>query len=185
MHEDGRRVANAFSSGALGYVTIREVHGVLAEAIREVAEGRSFVSPRAAVALAKQAVSGPAGAAYEELSGQEKQVYRLLGEGESTKQIAAAMNISTRTVESYYARILVKLDLEGMNDLLRPPSGSSKKFPDLSHFFRVREFPHTHVGILTYMHVSRSRCIQKEQLPVRNEIVKPSSSGLPGEPAEG
>ena len=117
MHEDGRRVANAFAAGALGYVTKREVHGVLAEAIREVAAGRSFVSPRAAVALAKQAVSGQADSTYEELSYQEKQVYRFLGEGETTKQIAAAMNISTRTVESYYARILVKLHLAGMREL--------------------------------------------------------------------
>ena len=119
MHEDGRRVAKAFASGALGYVTKREVQGVLAEAIREVASGRRFVSPRAAVALAEHAVRGQADAAYEELSYQEKQVYRLLGEGETTKQIAAAMNISARTVESYYARIMVKLNLEGTRELRR------------------------------------------------------------------
>jgi len=119
MREDGRRVARAFASGALGYVTKREVQGVLVEAIREVAKGRRFVSPRAAVALTEHFLFGQADAAHEALSRQEVQVYRLLGEGETTKQIAAALNISTRTVESYYARILAKLGLEGMNELRR------------------------------------------------------------------
>ncbi|MBI4776392.1 MAG: response regulator transcription factor [Deltaproteobacteria bacterium] len=119
MHEDGRRIVSAFSAGALGYVTKREVHGVLALAIREVAAGRRFVSPRAAVALAQQAISGQTDEVYGELSRQEKKVYRLLGQGETTKQIAAAMDISTRTVESYCARILVKLGLEGMSELRR------------------------------------------------------------------
>lgn len=119
MHEDGRHVENAFSAGARGYVTKREVHRVLVEAIAEVAAGRRFVSPRAAAALADQVAAGNADRCLEGLSSQEKQVYQLLGEGNTTKAIAASMNISTRTVESYYTRILVKLALEGMGELRR------------------------------------------------------------------
>ncbi len=117
MHEDGRRVESAFAAGARGYVTKREVHRVLVEAIGAVAAGRRFVSPRAAVALADRVVDARADAACDGLSSQERQVYRFLGEGQGTTEIAAAMGISTRTVESYYARMLVKLGLGGMREL--------------------------------------------------------------------
>jgi DNA-binding NarL/FixJ family response regulator len=123
MHEDGRHVGGAFAAGALGYVTKREVHCVLVQAVQEVASGRRFVSPRAAVALAEHAANGPTNAALAELSNQEEQVYLLLGRGESTKEIAAAMDISVRTVESYCARICTKLGLEGMRELRRHAIG--------------------------------------------------------------
>ena len=118
MHEDPRRVGGAFAAGALGYVTKREVHRVLVEAIREVAAGRRFISPNAALALANRIADAPS-STVRDLSLQERQVYRLLGEGEGTLEIAAALNISARTVESYYTRILDKLGLEGMHELRR------------------------------------------------------------------
>lgn len=117
MHEDGHHVTRAFAAGALGYVTKREVHRVLVKAISEVAAGRRFVSPRAAVALAEQVADAPEDTVLRELSRQEQEVYRLLGNGETTKQIAASMKISTRTVESYFDRILVKMGLAGMREL--------------------------------------------------------------------
>lgn len=119
MHEDGRHVENAFAAGAQGYVTKREVHRVLVEAIIEVVVGNRFASPRAAVALADQVAASHADRCLEDLSSQEKQVYQLLGQGDTTKTIASSMNISTRTVESYYTRILVKLGMEGMGELRR------------------------------------------------------------------
>lgn len=123
MYEDGRHVEGAFAAGALGYVTKREIRGVLVQAIREAAAGRRFVSPRAAVALASRIADGQTGGGYAGLSNQERQVYRLLGEGRGTGEIAAELAISVRTVESYYARILVKLGLDGMRDLRRHAIG--------------------------------------------------------------
>lgn len=119
MHEDARHLENAFAAGAVGYVTKRESHGVLVEAIREVAEGRRFVSPNAAIALADHMAEHQSHINGRELSDQEREVYRLLGQGEGTIEIAAAMSISARTVESYYARIMEKLGIEGMRDLRR------------------------------------------------------------------
>lgn len=119
MHEDSHHVEGAFAAGALGYVTKRELHGVLVQAIREVASGRRFVSPNAAIALANQIAGLQSQHIQRELSDQEDQVYRLLGEGEGTIEIAAALHISTRTVESYYARIMEKLGVEGMHNLRR------------------------------------------------------------------
>jgi DNA-binding NarL/FixJ family response regulator len=117
MHNDARHVEGAFAAGALGYVTKREFHGVLVQAIREVAAGREYVSPAAAIALAERAKKPPADDPCRHLSPQEREVYELLGSGEGTYEISAALKISTRTVESYYARILVKLGLNGMYEL--------------------------------------------------------------------
>jgi DNA-binding NarL/FixJ family response regulator len=117
MHGDAQHVEGAFAAGALGYVTKAEFRGVLVEAIRAVAAGRRFVSPRAAVALTDRFGARREHDALGQLSAQEREVHRLLGEGEGTAGIAAALRISTHTVESYYARIQVKLALVGMHEL--------------------------------------------------------------------
>jgi len=117
MHKDAWHVEGAFAAGALGYVTKRELHEVLVQAVRQVAAGRQFVSPVAAVALAQRATKWQAETGVRDLSQQERHVYQLLGSGEGTYEIAAALKFSTRTVESYYARMIVKLGLNGMYEL--------------------------------------------------------------------
>lgn len=117
MHKDARHVEAAFAAGALGYVTKRELQDVLVQGIREVAAGRRFVSPTAAVAMVELAAPSPVEAGVRGLSRQEQQVYDLIGVGEGTGEIATAMGISHHTVQSYYARILVKLGLNGMYEL--------------------------------------------------------------------
>ncbi len=119
MHGDLQHIEGALSAGALGYVTKREFRGVLVEAIKEVSSGRRFLSPRAAAALAERFSEPRGGNEAGPLSGKEKEVYRLLGKGEGTFEIASLMKISTHTVESYYARIQVKLGLQNMHELRR------------------------------------------------------------------
>lgn len=119
MHEDAGHVESAFSAGALGYVTKRELHRVLVDAIREVAAGRRSLSPNAGVVLAERVTRPPASDFEQELSAQERQVFRLLGQGEGIREIAETMGISPRTVESYCARIQDKLGLDGMRELRR------------------------------------------------------------------
>jgi DNA-binding NarL/FixJ family response regulator len=116
MHQDAQHVEGAFEAGALGYVTKAEFRGVLVDAIRTVAAGRRFVSPRAANALA-EAMANEHTHALAPLSPKERQVYRLVGQGEGTHGIAVAMGISTHTVESYCERIQQKLHLDGMHAL--------------------------------------------------------------------
>ncbi len=117
MHEDVHYVKAALAAGARGYVTKREVHRMLVQAIGEIVAGRRFVSPRAALALVDQIGMERTDTPKPELSGQEQNVYRLMGRGEGTSQIAHALKISVRTVESYYSRIMAKLDLETVRDL--------------------------------------------------------------------
>lgn len=119
MHDDPGHVRDAIAAGALGYVTKRDFHSVLVQAIREVAAGRRFVSPNATGAL----LEGMAGSSNEDpvqsLSAHERKVYELLGGGDDIYDIAAALGITPHTVESYYSRILVKLNLSGMHGLRR------------------------------------------------------------------
>jgi DNA-binding NarL/FixJ family response regulator len=117
MHSDATHVEGAFAAGALGYVTKAEFRGVLIEAIQAVSAGRRFVSPVAG-ALSERSAD-PAGHGVQPLSSKEYEVYRLIGQGEGTYEIAAALKISTHTVESYYSRIRQKLGLEGMYELRR------------------------------------------------------------------
>jgi DNA-binding NarL/FixJ family response regulator len=119
MHEDGEHVQHALAAGARGYVTKREMHRVLTDAIREVAAGREYLGPRAAASLAAQLARAGRRAALREPSGREREVYRLLGEGVTTSEIATAMNVSIRTVESYCARLMEKLGVDGMKPLRR------------------------------------------------------------------
>jgi DNA-binding CsgD family transcriptional regulator len=69
------------------------------------------------VALTERLAAAPAGAALARLSAQELEVHRLVGQGDGTLEIAAALGISTHTVESYCARIQLKLGLAGMHEL--------------------------------------------------------------------
>jgi DNA-binding NarL/FixJ family response regulator len=116
MFEDAEHVGQALAAGALGYVTKREAADVLAQAIRECTAGRRYLSPRVG---SERAQGGAPAGLLGTLSLQERQVYQLLGQGFSTSAIAARMDLSPRTVESYFARIQGKLELEGMHALRR------------------------------------------------------------------
>jgi DNA-binding NarL/FixJ family response regulator len=119
MHNDATRVGSAFAAGALGYVTKRELQAVLVQAIREVARGRRFASPIAAAALAESVAASPADDVVHKLSAHERKVYELLGRGQDTFDIAAALHVSNHTVESYYERIKLKMGLKGMYEVRR------------------------------------------------------------------
>lgn len=115
MHEDAGAIERAFGRGANGYVTKREVAGVLLEAIAEVLTGRRYVSPVAARTLASRMLAPDAAGAG--LSHREEDILARLGRGDSSADIAAALHISVRTVETYYSRIMEKLDIVGMKEL--------------------------------------------------------------------
>jgi DNA-binding NarL/FixJ family response regulator len=119
MHDDAAHVEQAFAAGAGGYVTKRELSGILLEGVRQVMAGQRYLSPQAAQCLAGKALASIRPDPADSLSERERQILDLLGRGEGTPDIAAALNISTRTVESYYSRMVVKLDLDGMKALRR------------------------------------------------------------------
>lgn len=119
MHEDPDVIERAFNSGATGYVTKREPADVLLDAVAAVLEGKRYVSPRCALSLANRVLSGPDTENEASLSEREKQVFQMFGQGESIADIADVLSISGRTVESYFSRIMTKLNLSGMKELRR------------------------------------------------------------------
>jgi len=116
MHEDSFYVRQALAAGASGYVTKREIAAVLTRAIAEILEGRRYLSPRAAEAVGGDEEQGAEG---DPLSPRELVVFRLLGEGYGPAAIADELGVSRRTVDSYFARILEKLEVRGMEELRR------------------------------------------------------------------
>jgi len=117
MHEDAETVRRAFLRGAASYVTKRETSAVLVDAVRRTLAGERYVSPRIAAALEAAREQDQAAARTASLSERERQTLDLLGKGEANADIAAALGVSGRTVESYCARILIKLNLDGMKSL--------------------------------------------------------------------
>ena len=112
MHEGSNVIRRALEAGANGYVTKREPAQALLDAIAAVLAGQRHLSPRAAAVLKELSP-------LDALSGQQQQIYRHLGQGISNEGIAQRMNISVRTLESYFVRILDKLGLPGVKELRR------------------------------------------------------------------
>ena len=122
MHEDPAVVRRALAAGAAGYVTKREAAHSLAEAIRTVMAGSTYLSPRTAAALAQQP-------AEPDLSPQQQELYDLLGQGFDAGAIASRLQVSPRTVESYCARLMDKLRISGMKELRRRAIADRREQP--------------------------------------------------------
>jgi len=116
MYEDCATITRAFASGATGYVTKREVADVLLTAIGAVLAGQRYISPRAAQSLADRALT-PGQTARIALTEREEQIMAGLGRAETSAEIAKNLGISVHTVQTYYARIIEKLGLDGMKAL--------------------------------------------------------------------
>ena len=122
MHDENLYAERVLRAGARGYIMKREATGNVIDAIRCVLEGRIYLSPRMATALAAKLVSGatePTETAVTRLSDRELEVFRLLGQGLATRQIADAMQVSAKTVQAFAARIKEKLGLASATELLR------------------------------------------------------------------
>ena len=116
-----RRLLDA---GASGYVLKRTAGDALIDAIRVVAEGGSYIDPTLAGNLfARMAKATGAGSVLPQRHGvlaeREMQVLRLIAWGQSNKEIAAQLGLSVKTIESYKASALDKLQLRSRTDILR------------------------------------------------------------------
>jgi len=117
MHEDPESIERAFRFGVRGYVTKREDPMVLLEAIDRVMAGHRYLSPLVAQQMAQRALVSPANDPWEVLSDRERQILARMGQGESSAEIAEALAISARTVETYCSRMIEKMELSGMKAL--------------------------------------------------------------------
>jgi DNA-binding NarL/FixJ family response regulator len=120
MHEEAQYVVRAIEAGAMGYLTKQSAPEQLVTAIRRIYDGQRYITDEATEALALRIARGAqAKTPLESLSMRELQVLRRLGMGHTNREIATAYNISIKTVDTYRARLLKKLDLRNNAELIR------------------------------------------------------------------
>lgn len=121
MHADPDYVVEAFRAGAVGYLLKRAAASELLTALHEVMKGHIYVSPlvtRDALELLI-ASSKPAGVFSDSLTARQREVLQLVAEGRNRKEIAAALNISVKTVEFHKAALMRELNLRTAADFTR------------------------------------------------------------------
>jgi two-component system, NarL family, response regulator NreC len=123
LHEERSYIRLLLDAGASGYVLKRSAADELIHAIKAVAEGRVYLDPSLAGGVLETlrgkpnvVVSNKAGA---ELSDREAEVLRLIALGYSNKEIAAKLELSVKTVETYKKRSVEKLGLRSRVDIVR------------------------------------------------------------------
>lgn len=113
-HEEPGNVANLLGAGASGFLLKHAAGDELLRAIRAIAAGGIYIDP--AVAAEVLTSGGPT---RSRLSEREEEVLRKVAEGLSMKDIAAALNVSTRTLETYRSRAMGKLELRTRADIVQ------------------------------------------------------------------
>ncbi|PIQ63633.1 MAG: DNA-binding response regulator [Bacteroidetes bacterium CG12_big_fil_rev_8_21_14_0_65_60_17] len=121
-HDESLYAERAIRAGARGYVMKLEAGEVIVKAVRRVTNGGIFVSEEINERLLLGMVSGHEALAQSPLdilSDRELEVFELTGRGSGTRDIAERLHLSVKTVESYRARIKVKLNLGSASELMQ------------------------------------------------------------------
>ena len=111
----------AIRSGARGFIEKRATTKELIVAIRQVLRGEIYLSDKVAATTVGRFFRRPSpkpGSPLAQLSDRELEVFQLIGRGRSTKQIAAALRVDVKTIETYRGRIKVKLKLANATELV-------------------------------------------------------------------
>ncbi len=120
VHEDRGYLQQLLEAGASGYVLKRAAGDELIRAIRAVAAGETYIDSRVAGALVGTFVDARRGpAANPALSERELEVIRLVAQGFTNKEVAAQLDVSAKTIETYKTRSMEKLGLRGRVDLVQ------------------------------------------------------------------
>ncbi len=122
MHDEAVYGERALRAGAKGYIMKQEATEKVVTAIRRVLAGELYVSDDMAAKMVSKLVGGGSrktGSPVECLSDRELEVFRLIGEGYGTREMAEKLHLSIKTIETYRAHIKDKLGLEDANELLR------------------------------------------------------------------
>jgi DNA-binding NarL/FixJ family response regulator len=120
QYEDREYVRRLLKAGVSGYVLKKSAGSELAGAIRAVHRGGLVLDPEVARAAVDEASPARAGGdPYETLTDREKQVFRLVAEGKSNKEVADELGISVKTAMSHREHVMQKLDLHNRTELVK------------------------------------------------------------------
>jgi len=117
MHKDAVYVRESLRAGAKGYLLKDSIDADLLRAVRAVASGNGFLSPEISGTVLEgfQQTADP----FDLLTARERQVLQLLAEGQVAKEIATALDISIYTVDAHRGRIMKKLALRSLGELVK------------------------------------------------------------------
>jgi DNA-binding NarL/FixJ family response regulator len=122
IHTDRRYVLQMFRAGASGYLLKDCAFEELTRAIRAVSNGQAYLSPGIAGTVVGEFLRGlesNGSARVPSLSAREREVLQLLAEGRSTKEIASALKVSAKTVETHRRRVMIKLQMNSVAELTK------------------------------------------------------------------
>jgi DNA-binding NarL/FixJ family response regulator len=122
MHDESLYAVRALRAGADGYVMKHEAMANVVQAIREVFNGRPYLSPAMAAQVITKFAHGQAEGQTdptEKLSDRELEILELIGKGNEVRQIAKLLHLSPKTVETHRAHIKDKLDLKNSREVAR------------------------------------------------------------------
>jgi len=122
IHSDRRFVLQMFKAGANGYLLKDCAFEELTRAIRSVSDGQAYLSPGIAGVVVGEFLRGlvngePSGA--PEITAREREVLQLMAEGKTTKEIAAQLQVSVKTVETHRRQLMEKLQLGSVAELTK------------------------------------------------------------------
>ena len=122
MHDESIYAERAMRAGANGYIMKQEATEKVLVAIRRILQGDVYLSDRLTTTMLQQYVRGSAATKSSpllNLTDRELEVFRLIGEGHGTRQIADELHLSVKTIESYQAHIKEKLALRNARELVQ------------------------------------------------------------------
>ena len=122
MHDESIYAERALRAGANGYIMKQEATEKVLDALRRILSGEIYVSDGIANKMLKHYITGSGtlrNSSIADLSDRELEVFRLIGEGHGTRQIAEELHLSIKTVESYQAHIKEKLSLRSARELMQ------------------------------------------------------------------
>ena len=122
MYDESLYAERALRAGALGYINKQEMSDKIVDAIRQVMDGKIYLSPpmterllQRAVGSAPELIASP----IESLSDRELEIFKMIGTGKTTRLIAGELHLSVKTVETHRENIKAKLDIPNSAELSR------------------------------------------------------------------
>ena len=122
MYDESLYAERALHAGALGYINKQEISDKIVDAIRQVMDGKIYLSLPMTERLLQRAIGGSpqtVQSPMETLSDRELEVFKMIGAGKITRHIAGELHISVKTVETHRENIKTKLDLANSTELSR------------------------------------------------------------------
>ncbi len=119
QHDNKEYILSAIKAGMAGFVPKRALASELVSAIHSVYLGNPFLYPSAATVLMEDYREHATGEADDRLTGRQKEILKLIAEGNTSKTIGQKLNISLKTVQGHRAKIMEKLVIHNRTDLIK------------------------------------------------------------------